>query len=222
MPRPELLLIPNLLSLSRVLLTPVIGYFLWRNDPLSTAICLLLLVVAGITDALDGYYARRLNLTSKLGLILDPLADKLFAAVLVVELILFRNFPVWLAVAIIGRDLLIGFAGLAILGRRKITMASNLTGKYTFFSIVILIGFSILSFQSGVKFVAVLTLLLLVASLAIYTRVMIRLLHGVAPRVFHDRPLFEALRIGTTVVLLVICVVFFVMEKILGKYPLPW
>ena len=222
MPRPELLLIPNLLSLSRVLLTPVIGYFLWRNDPLGTAICLLLLVVAGITDALDGYFARRLNLTSKLGLILDPLADKLFAAVLVVELILFRNFPIWLAVAIIGRDLLIGFAGLVILGRRKITMASNLTGKYTFFSIVILIGFSILSFESGLKFVAVLTLLLLVASLAIYTRVMIRLLHGVAPRVFQDRPLYQTLRLGSIVLVLVICVIFFVMEKVQGNYPLPW
>jgi CDP-diacylglycerol--glycerol-3-phosphate 3-phosphatidyltransferase len=222
MPRPELLLIPNLLSLSRVLLTPVIGYFLWRNDPFSTAICLLLLVVAGITDALDGYYARRLKLTSKLGLILDPLADKIFAAVLIGELILFRNFPVWLAAAIIGRDLLIGCVGLAILGRRRITMASNLTGKYTFFSIVVLIGFSILSFESGVKFVAIITLLLLAGSLINYARAMIRLLHGVEPRVFHDRPLFQALRIGTTAVLLAICVVFFVMEKILGKYPLLW
>jgi ABC-type uncharacterized transport system permease subunit len=87
---------------------------------------------------------------------------------------------------------------------------------------VILIGFSILSFQSGVQFVAIFTLLLLVASLIIYTRAMIRLLHGVEPRVFLDRPLFQALRIGTTAVLLAICAVFFVMEKILGNYPLPW
>ncbi|MCM2272494.1 MAG: CDP-alcohol phosphatidyltransferase family protein [candidate division Zixibacteria bacterium] len=222
MPISELLLIPNLLSLSRVALTPLIGYFLWRNDSVSTAICLALLVVAGITDALDGYYARKLNLRSDLGLILDPLADKIFAAVLLIELIIFRDFPVWLAVAVIGRDLLFAIAGAALIGKRKVPLASNLTGKYAFFSVVVLIGFSVLSFESGVKIVAVFTLLLLVMSAIFYFRAMLRVLHGVEPGRFVDKPFYRWTRVGGASIVLICCAVIFIMERLCGLRPLPW
>lgn len=222
MPISELLLIPNLLSLSRVALTPLIGYFLWRNDPVSTAICLMLLVVAGITDALDGYYARKLNLRSDLGLILDPLADKIFAAVLLIELIIFRDFPLWLAVAVIGRDLLFAIAGAALIGRRKVPLASNLTGKYAFFSVVVLIGFSVLSFESGVKIVAVFTLLLLLMSAIFYFRAMLQVLQGVEPSRFVDKPFYRRMRVGGATIVLIFCIVLFVMEKLFGLRPLPW
>lgn len=217
MPISELLLIPNLLSLSRVALTPVIGYFLWRNDPASTAICLLLLVVAGITDALDGYYARRLNQRSDLGLILDPLADKIFAAVLLIELILFRDFPFWLALAIIGRDLLFAIAGAALIGRRKVPLASNLTGKYAFFSVVVLIGFSVISFDSGVNIAAVFTLVLLLMSMIFYFRAMLRVLHGVEPSGFVDKPSYRRMRVGGAAIVLILCIVIFVMERLMGQ-----
>lgn len=222
MPISELLLIPNLISLSRVALTPLLGYLLWRNDPQSTAICLLLLVVAGITDALDGYYARKLNLRSELGLILDPLADKIFAAVLVVELILFRDFPVWLATAIIGRDVLFAIAGAVLIGKRKVPLASNLTGKYAFFSVVVLIGFSVLSFETGVRIVAGFTLVLLLLSMIFYFRSMLQILRGVEPKQFVDKPIFRRLRISATAVVLVFCLVLLIMEKLLGKSPLAW
>lgn len=221
MPRTELLLIPNLLSLSRIVLTPVVGYFLWRNDPLSTLICLGLLVIAALTDALDGYFARRMNLTSNLGLILDPLADKIFAAVLIVELILFREFPIWLAVAIISRDVLILLAGLMILGKKKVTSSSTLTGKYAFFSIVILIVCSVIRFDSGMKIVAVCTLTLLTASIVVYARLFFKQLRGEVIRPFVDRRVYQVMRIGSAGVILLYCLWIYLAEQS-QAIPSPW
>lgn len=217
----ELFLIPNLLSLSRIALTPVVGYFLWRNDSASTLVCLLLLVVAALTDALDGWAARKMGKITQLGLILDPLADKIFAALLIVELILFRDFPVWLASAIIGRDLLILLAGLIILDKRKVAVGSTLTGKYAFFAIVVLIGCSVIRFDSGVKIVAVFTLLLLVASLLIYARVFLAQVRGTTIPPFVDRPLYQFMRIGATAFVLTFCLWVYLGEKF-GILPLPW
>lgn len=217
----ELLLLPNLLSLSRIALTPAVGYFLWRNDSASTLICLVLLVVAAITDALDGYAARKMGLISQLGLILDPLADKIFAAVLIIELILFREFPVWLAAAIIGRDLIILLAGLVILDKRKRAVGSTLTGKYTFFAIVILIAFSVIRFDSGVKIAAVFTLLLLAGSLLVYARVFIAQLQGNQIKPFADRKLYRWLRLGLTAIALLFCLWVYLAERF-GILPLPW
>ncbi len=217
----ELFLIPNLLSVSRIALTPVVGYFLWRNDSASTLVCLALLVVAALTDALDGWAARKMGKITQLGLILDPLADKIFAALLILELILFRDFPVWLASAIIGRDLLILAAGIIILDKRKVAVGSTLTGKYAFFSIVVLIGCSVIRFDSGVKIVAVFTLLLLVASLPIYARVFLAQMRDVSIPPFVDRPRYQLMRIGATALVLAFCLWVFLGEKF-GILPLPW
>ena len=96
MPSPWLQ-IPNLVSLSRIAMVPFLGYYLARGDDRSTLICAILMIVAGITDGLDGYLARRLGQISKLGIALDPVADKIFAGALVLLLIFYRDFPIWLA-----------------------------------------------------------------------------------------------------------------------------
>lgn len=221
MPRSELLLIPNLLSLSRIVLTPVVGYFLWRNDPQSTLICLGLLVIAALTDALDGYVARRMNLISKLGLILDPLADKIFAAVLIIELILFRDFPLWLAVGIIGRDLLILLAGLMILDKKNVASSSTLTGKYAFFAIVILIVCSVVRFEAGLKIVAVCTVLLMAASLGVYARLFRKQLRGEVIHPFVDRKQYQVIRIGLAALVILFCVWIYLAEQF-QILPYPW
>lgn len=71
--------IPNLLSIIRIILVPVFGYtYLVRQDQL---LSLLVLFLSGVTDMADGYIARRFHQESYLGMILDPLADKLTQAV---------------------------------------------------------------------------------------------------------------------------------------------
>ncbi len=194
--------IPNLVSLSRVVLTPFVGYFLAQGDGRSTLICAVILVVAGITDGLDGYLARRMGKVSQLGIALDPVADKIFAGVLVVLLILYRGFPVWLATAIIGRDVLIMLAGLLLLRGRKLVLPSNITGKYAFGVMAFLLGSYVIRFEFGIVLTTYATLILLVLSTLVYARVFVRVRKGLKAPVFEDKPVYKFLRIGGSVALL--------------------
>jgi len=190
----ELFQIPNLVSLSRILLTPLVGYFLWKNDDRSTLICVILLIVAGITDGLDGWLARRMNKISPLGIALDPVADKIFAGVLVLLLIPFREMPVWLAAVIIGRDLLILLAGLIILKDRKITVPSNLTGKYAFTAIVVLLASYVIRFDFGIQLYTYISLLFILLSLINYSRVFYFVRKGFPAPVFKDNKVYRSIR----------------------------
>lgn len=200
---------PNLLSLSRVFLTPFIGYYLALGDSRATVICIILLIVAGITDGLDGYLARRLDQVSKLGMALDPVADKVFAGVLVVLLIFYRDFPVWLAGVIIGRDLLILAAGSILLKGKELVLPSNISGKYAFGVIPFLVGSYIIRFDFGVMLMTYVTVLLLIVSTIIYARVFVTVKKGVAMSVFHDKPAYKVMRIGAS--MLVLAVFFYKM-----------
>lgn len=200
----ELLQLPNLLSLSRILLTPIIGYYLALGDKRSTIICVILLMVAGLTDGFDGYLARKMNKISKLGIMLDPLADKIFAAFLVILLILYRDFPLWLALVIVGRDLLIIVAGWLIFRGKNIAVPSNLTGKYTFTIIAFLLGSYVIRFEFGIIFCTYLTLLMIVLSLYNYTRTFIYVRAKGEPPVFKDNKLYLSLRILVQISFLVI------------------
>lgn len=98
----RLLTIPNLLSVVRIVLLPV---FLWLVlVPEADVLALLVLVVSGVTDYLDGKLARRLDQTSRLGAILDPVADRLYILAVVVGLALRDIIPWWLAVLLPLRD----------------------------------------------------------------------------------------------------------------------
>lgn len=194
----ELFYAANLLSLLRILLVPVIGYFLRQNTPQATGISLALLVVAGITDGLDGYVARKFHQVSQTGLILDPLADKLLAGGLVILLVLMREMPVWLAAVIVGRDLLIVGGGLLLLRGKKIVVPSNLTGKYAFAAIAVLLGSFIIRFDFGITLLTPIVVGLSGWSLVNYFRLFLRVKKGNPIIPFADRPIYRALRILVT------------------------
>ncbi|KAL4976103.1 CDP-alcohol phosphatidyltransferase-domain-containing protein [Aspergillus desertorum] len=98
--------IPNILTFSRLVAAPLVGYFLVHEHH---AAALALFAYAGITDLVDGYIARRYNLQTVVGTIIDPMADKLLMTIGVACLAVNGSIPVWLAVIILGRDV-----GLAI------------------------------------------------------------------------------------------------------------
>lgn len=198
----QLLQIPNLLSLSRIGLAPVIGYYLWLDDTTSTIICLLLLLLAAATDGLDGYMARRMNLQSRMGEILDPLADKIMAATLLVFLIMFREFPIWLAALIVSRDLALLTAGAFLMRKSSVSLPSNLTGKYCFASILALLVSYAIRFPDAITVYTLLTLFLLAASSLSYLNLFIKIRQGKTPAPFVDRPLYRNLRIAGLTLLL--------------------
>jgi cardiolipin synthase len=97
--------VPNLLSLARLAGVPV---FLWLVlGPEADAWALALLMVSGFTDYLDGYLARRLDQASRLGQVLDPVADRLYILAVVFGLALRDVIPWWVAVLLPLRDLLL-------------------------------------------------------------------------------------------------------------------
>ena len=69
---------PNMLSLFRILMSPVFIFLMLKQEPYYRVISFVLVLCVSLTDALDGYYARKYNLISKVGKYLDPIADKIF------------------------------------------------------------------------------------------------------------------------------------------------
>jgi cardiolipin synthase len=97
--------VPNALSVLRLLGVPL---FLWLLlGPHADVAALIVLAASGLTDWADGVLARRLNQTSKLGALLDPLADRLYILATLIGLTLRHIIPWWLAAIIVGRDLLL-------------------------------------------------------------------------------------------------------------------
>jgi cardiolipin synthase len=198
MPARELLQPANLVSLLRVALILPLAYYLSLDDGQSTLICLALMVVAGISDGLDGFLARRLNQVTRLGIALDPIADKLFVGALVVLLVLYREFPIWLAVVVLGRDLLILGLGFTLLRGRTISLPSNLTGKYAFAALAVLLTSYLIRFEFGIEFVSWIVVALLAASMVSYGRLFLAVRRGMPPPQFQDRPLYFRLRVFLT------------------------
>jgi len=108
--------IPNLLSLLRIILVPVIVIFLIQD---SYAKALIAFTAAGLTDALDGTLARLMNQQTELGAFLDPLADKILLSTSFISLSIFGLIPGWLTVIVISRDFII-LLGIIILSMMSV------------------------------------------------------------------------------------------------------
>jgi cardiolipin synthase len=130
----NILNIPNLLSSFRILLVPI---FLWSVLNKKEFEALLIFLVAGITDLLDGFTARIWHQKTKLGTVLDPAGDKLLLAtsyvVLTLPAVASPNFiPIWLTLVVFARDLLIVTGALiAFLSWRQKIFLPSILGKIT-------------------------------------------------------------------------------------------
>lgn len=121
--------IPNLLTIFRILLVPVF-IILIINYELKTA--LLVFILAGITDSLDGLIARIFNQKTKLGAYLDPVADKLLLASAYIILAVKGILPNWLSIIVVSRDVIIltGIVVLVMMGK-SMEIKPSIIGKIT-------------------------------------------------------------------------------------------
>ncbi len=121
--------VPNILTLSRLMLTPLFVILLLR-DQLTPA--LPVFTLAAISDALDGLIARRFNQRTVLGAYLDPVADKVLLVSAYVCLAILEILPDWLSVIVLSREILI-LIGIAILTltEKKYRIRPSLVSKYT-------------------------------------------------------------------------------------------
>lgn len=120
--------LPNMLTMLRVVVIPVVLWLLERGSPFDCFLAALVYTGAAITDFLDGYLARKRNLVSVLGKFLDPLADKLIVMATLVWMVTMGRVPAWLVVILIGRELTVtGLRGIA--SSEGIVIAAGQEGK---------------------------------------------------------------------------------------------
>jgi cardiolipin synthase len=119
----------NRLTILRILITPgIVILLLYRH----TAAALALFLVAAITDGLDGLVARSWQEKTALGMVLDPLADKLLLTSTVVTLTILKELPRWFAIILVSRDvILIGGSMILYMFLGKLTTPPTWTGKFT-------------------------------------------------------------------------------------------
>ncbi len=124
--------LPNILTFFRILLIPVLVVLLTSPGPVASVFATLTFFLACVSDFLDGYLARRWGLSTTLGVLLDPLADKLIVAAALIMLAGMErtpSVPSWMVVAVIGREIAVTGLRAVALGQGLVVAADEL-GKY--------------------------------------------------------------------------------------------
>jgi len=134
--------LPNFLTLIRFLLVPVMTIFLIKEN-FNAAI--ITYILASITDVLDGYIARKYNLITKLGKILDPMADKLLQFSALVGLWVMNIIPFWITLIFFLKEVFMGLGALKLLKNKDVVVPSKWFGKLSTVFFFIAIIFSMLS-----------------------------------------------------------------------------
>lgn len=126
--RQELTDLPNVITLARIALIPIILILIDNDSAGRSAVAAIVFIVAAVTDALDGYLARRMELVTVVGKFLDPLADKLIVLSTLVMLVAKGRAPAWLVVVLMARELAV--TGLrAIASQEGFVIAAGAGGK---------------------------------------------------------------------------------------------
>ena len=121
--------IPNILSVIRIFLVFVFVYlFFALTEPY---VALLIFLLAGATDVLDGYLARRNNWITNLGKILDPVADKLMQCTVLVCLCIKAYIPFWFMLPFFIKEITSLIMGFVVIKRRNVAIVSKWYGKFT-------------------------------------------------------------------------------------------
>lgn len=124
----DVLTIPNLLTLIRIILVPVVLLFISRNTPVMRLWSLIFYVIATATDFFDGYIARKSGAVSVSGKLLDPLADKFIVNLTLVLLVSMNEISVWPVLIILAREFYIfGIRSLAL--EHNLVIAADIWGK---------------------------------------------------------------------------------------------
>ena len=99
--------LPNALTIFRVILTPFFIYLLFSSSTYSNFYALIIFILASVTDAFDGYYARKYNIETEFGNFLDPLADKILVSSAFISFYFLDLIELWMVVVILSRDFFI-------------------------------------------------------------------------------------------------------------------
>jgi cardiolipin synthase len=180
-----LLSIPNLITLARILLVPVV---VWAITAGEMKIAFLLFLAAGVSDAVDGYLAKRFGMQTRLGAYLDPLADKAMIVSIYIALGIAGVIALWLVILVVSRDIMIvGAVILSWLVDRPVELKPHAVSKANTVAQIVLALLALATrafdfdadmlLMLATAMVAVLTLL----SIAFYLAEWVRHMNGEAP-----------------------------------------
>ena len=99
--------VPNILTILRVLITPACLYFMLSHGNYYNLIAMILFLIASVTDGMDGWYARRFDVTTEFGKFLDPLADKILVMSVFIVFGMKDLIPWWMIVIVLFRDIFV-------------------------------------------------------------------------------------------------------------------
>jgi len=133
--------LPNMITIARIFLVPVFLVIFWSPSPNHVLLGMVVLGIAGITDMIDGYVARKYNLITPLGKILDPAADKLIVITVMTSLFSVGKFPLWLVGLILAKELVIAVGGSFLVLKEKIEIGASIYGKAATISIYLALFF---------------------------------------------------------------------------------
>jgi CDP-diacylglycerol--glycerol-3-phosphate 3-phosphatidyltransferase len=124
----EIFTLSNLISLVRLFFAIPIYYYISIEENI---MALFWVVLAMISDSLDGYFARKWDQITDVGKIIDPLADKTCTISGFLALSIYQGLPLWITFVIIARDILIIIAALFMIRQKSVVLPSNIPGKIT-------------------------------------------------------------------------------------------
>jgi CDP-diacylglycerol--glycerol-3-phosphate 3-phosphatidyltransferase len=139
---------PNVLSIGRIALIPIVVLLLGMDRAETRWLALVVFVIGALSDLFDGWLARRHAMTTPVGAWLDPLSDKLFVIVPALVLAFREEFPWWATVVIVLREVAVSVLRWR-LDRRGVSMPASGVGKAKTFSQVLAVGVSIAPLPAG-------------------------------------------------------------------------
>ena len=133
--------LPNKITISRIILIPIFVVLMlirieeWGDItilgatmPVTHLLGAIIFIIASVTDWIDGYYARKLNLVTNMGKFLDPLADKLLVSAALIVLVELQMAPSWIVIIIISREFAVTGLRIVLAGEGEV-VAANMLGK---------------------------------------------------------------------------------------------
>ncbi len=138
---------PNILTLLRILLVPVIVVALLGETPNADTIAAVVFAVAAFTDGLDGYIARSRGSITNFGKLMDPLADKLLIIAPLISLVSLDRIPAWVAMVIIARELAVTMLRIVAVERGVVIPASRLGKAKTILQVAAI--FAVIAFDGS-------------------------------------------------------------------------
>ncbi len=121
--------VPNVLTMVRILLVPVLVVALLAKTSDGDLLAAIVFAVASLTDAIDGYLARSRNWVTTFGKLMDPIADKLLIVAALIALVSLSRLPAWVAMVIIAREFAVTVLRVAVGTQQGVVISASVWGK---------------------------------------------------------------------------------------------